>query len=281
MLEMFQDFWLFGQSYLKVHFNMLLIVRGLHPVCDFSLTWNMVTEHNTLWAHTFSTFAGVTFVANRNLSCLCSGIIKVGRWNPLPIHFLTDAPEATVADMLMEVYHMVTLRIQLQRSGFILKVTHFRFCLTSVCLLDAVRNSVCMCTLQITSQLFIHTLYQTLGQAADWRHCRWLQFKNLSYLTKLESGDAGTLEFQLNNPVGIYLWSASIRERPHVPGAPSSPRMSDAGSWWTDKKQINSRWEGSCCYCLGTYQPGLFTCLCAYPWQRESFGTVSKLFIWG
>lgn len=49
------------------------------------------------------------------------GIIKVGRWNPLPIHFLTDAPEATVADMLMEVYHMVTLRIQLQRSGRILR----------------------------------------------------------------------------------------------------------------------------------------------------------------
>lgn len=48
--------------------------------------------------------------------CLCPGIIKVGRWNPLPIHILTDAPEATVADMLMEVYHMVTLHIQLQRS---------------------------------------------------------------------------------------------------------------------------------------------------------------------
>uniref|UniRef100_A0A673XX28 One cut domain family member n=1 Tax=Salmo trutta TaxID=8032 RepID=A0A673XX28_SALTR len=42
------------------------------------------------------------------------GIIKVGRWNPLPIHFLSDAPEATVADMLLDVYHMVTLRIQLQ-----------------------------------------------------------------------------------------------------------------------------------------------------------------------
>ncbi|TRY97240.1 hypothetical protein DNTS_013726 [Danionella cerebrum] len=27
------------------------------------------------------------------------GIIKVGRWNPLPIHYLTDAPEATVADI--------------------------------------------------------------------------------------------------------------------------------------------------------------------------------------
>uniref|UniRef100_A0A671TYH9 DNA-binding protein SATB n=1 Tax=Sparus aurata TaxID=8175 RepID=A0A671TYH9_SPAAU len=44
------------------------------------------------------------------------GIIKVGRWNPMPIHYLTDAPEATVADMLLDVYHMVTLRILLHRS---------------------------------------------------------------------------------------------------------------------------------------------------------------------
>lgn len=53
-----------------------------------------------------------------------SGIIKVGRWNPLPIHFLTDAPEATVADMLLEVYHMVTLRIQLQRSDSFTPLFH-------------------------------------------------------------------------------------------------------------------------------------------------------------
>lgn len=54
------------------------------------------------------------------LSCvgLCSpGIIKVGRWKPMPIHYLTDAPEATVADMLLDVYHMVTLRILLHRSA--------------------------------------------------------------------------------------------------------------------------------------------------------------------
>lgn len=44
-----------------------------------------------------------------------SGIIKVGRWKPMPIHYLTDAPEATVADMLLDVYHMVTLRILLHR----------------------------------------------------------------------------------------------------------------------------------------------------------------------
>ena len=51
------------------------------------------------------------------LSLLSPGIIKVGRWKPMPIHFLSDAPEATVADMLLDVYHMVTLRILLQRSG--------------------------------------------------------------------------------------------------------------------------------------------------------------------
>ncbi|XP_057685287.1 DNA-binding protein SATB2-like isoform X1 [Corythoichthys intestinalis] len=41
------------------------------------------------------------------------GIIKVGQWKPMPIQNLTDAPEATVADMLLDVYHMVTLRILL------------------------------------------------------------------------------------------------------------------------------------------------------------------------
>ncbi|XP_046701149.1 DNA-binding protein SATB2 isoform X3 [Silurus meridionalis] len=51
---------------------------------------------------------------SHNSAAQAQGIIKVGRWNPLPIHCLTDAPEATVADMLLDVYHMVTLRIQLQ-----------------------------------------------------------------------------------------------------------------------------------------------------------------------
>ncbi|MEE6489990.1 hypothetical protein FKM82_015757 [Ascaphus truei] len=44
------------------------------------------------------------------------GIIKIGRWNPLPLSYVTDAPDATVADMLLDVYHVVTLKIQLQSS---------------------------------------------------------------------------------------------------------------------------------------------------------------------
>ncbi|XP_032085026.1 DNA-binding protein SATB2 isoform X1 [Thamnophis elegans] len=42
------------------------------------------------------------------------GIIKLGKWNPLPLTYMTDAPDATVADMLQDVYHVVTLKIQLQ-----------------------------------------------------------------------------------------------------------------------------------------------------------------------
>ncbi|XP_006009745.1 DNA-binding protein SATB1 isoform X1 [Latimeria chalumnae] len=41
------------------------------------------------------------------------GLIKVGKWNPVPLSYVTDAPDATVADMLQDVYHVVTLKIQL------------------------------------------------------------------------------------------------------------------------------------------------------------------------
>ncbi|XP_007898262.1 DNA-binding protein SATB2 isoform X2 [Callorhinchus milii] len=42
------------------------------------------------------------------------GLIKVGKWSPLPLNYLTEAPDATVADMLQDVFHVVTLKIQLQ-----------------------------------------------------------------------------------------------------------------------------------------------------------------------
>jgi hypothetical protein len=42
------------------------------------------------------------------------GIIKLGRWNPLPLSYVADAPDVTVADMLQDVYHVVMLKIQLQ-----------------------------------------------------------------------------------------------------------------------------------------------------------------------
>ncbi|XP_072335136.1 DNA-binding protein SATB2 isoform X4 [Scyliorhinus torazame] len=42
------------------------------------------------------------------------GMIKVGKWSPLPLNYLTEEPDATVADMLQDVHHVVTLKIQLQ-----------------------------------------------------------------------------------------------------------------------------------------------------------------------
>ncbi|TDH04161.1 hypothetical protein EPR50_G00150450 [Perca flavescens] len=41
------------------------------------------------------------------------GLIQVGRWNPVPLSCVTDAPDATVADMLQDLHHIITLKIQL------------------------------------------------------------------------------------------------------------------------------------------------------------------------
>lgn len=50
-----------------------------------------------------------------SLLCVYSGLIQVGRWNPVPLSYVTDAPDATVADMLQDVHHCITLKIQLHR----------------------------------------------------------------------------------------------------------------------------------------------------------------------
>lgn len=39
----------------------------------------------------------------------------MGKWNPVPLSCVTDAPDATVADMLQDVHHVITLKIQLHR----------------------------------------------------------------------------------------------------------------------------------------------------------------------
>lgn len=54
-------------------------------------------------------------VFNDIFSLFGIGLIQVGKWNPVPLSYVTDAPDATVADMLQDVYHVVTLKIQLHR----------------------------------------------------------------------------------------------------------------------------------------------------------------------
>lgn len=55
--------------------------------------------------------------ASNSVYFCVSGMIQVGKWNPVPLSYVTDAPDATVADMLQDVYHVITLKIQLHRCA--------------------------------------------------------------------------------------------------------------------------------------------------------------------
>ncbi|XP_078460732.1 DNA-binding protein SATB2-like isoform X2 [Lampetra planeri] len=39
------------------------------------------------------------------------GLLKLGNWNPVPLKSITDSPEATIGEMLQDVFHTATLRI--------------------------------------------------------------------------------------------------------------------------------------------------------------------------
>jgi len=43
------------------------------------------------------------------------GQVQVGHWNPVALSTVTDTSEATVGDMLQDLYHVITLRIKLHR----------------------------------------------------------------------------------------------------------------------------------------------------------------------
>ncbi|XP_056597037.1 DNA-binding protein SATB1a [Triplophysa dalaica] len=46
-------------------------------------------------------------------AALATGQIQVGHWNPVPLSTVTDTLDATVGDMLEDLYHVITLRIKL------------------------------------------------------------------------------------------------------------------------------------------------------------------------
>ncbi|KAF4100577.1 DNA-binding protein SATB1a [Onychostoma macrolepis] len=46
-------------------------------------------------------------------AALATGQVQVGHWNPVSLSTVTDTSEATVGDMLQDLYHVITLRIKL------------------------------------------------------------------------------------------------------------------------------------------------------------------------
>lgn len=62
----------------------------------------------------------------------------MGKWNPVPLSCVTDAPDATVADMLQDVHHVITLKIQLHR--WVMPVSHHLLLLSDAFCIQPVLN---------------------------------------------------------------------------------------------------------------------------------------------
>ncbi|XP_034083301.1 DNA-binding protein SATB2 isoform X1 [Gymnodraco acuticeps] len=160
------------------------------------------------------------------------GIIKVGHWNPMPIHFLTDAPEATVADMLMEVYHMVTLRIQLQRSDFSkmedLPSEQWNHTTVRNALKDLLREmnqstlaKECPLSQSMISSIVNNSYYANVSTAKCQEFARWYKrYKNMKvdYLEKMWSGrDAAEIKIERDNMADFCVLGQRLPP-PHLSG---------------------------------------------------------------
>ncbi|XP_069389253.1 DNA-binding protein SATB2 isoform X4 [Paralichthys olivaceus] len=157
------------------------------------------------------------------------GIIKVGRWNPLPIHFLTDAPEATVADMLMEVYHMVTLRIQLQSFSKLedLPCEQWNHATVRNALKELLKEmnqstlaKECPLSQSMISSIVNSSYYANVSTAKCQEFGRWYKkYKKIKvdYLEKMWSGrDAADIKIERDNMADFCVLGQ--RPPPHLAG---------------------------------------------------------------
>uniref|UniRef100_A0A669BN92 DNA-binding protein SATB n=1 Tax=Oreochromis niloticus TaxID=8128 RepID=A0A669BN92_ORENI len=157
------------------------------------------------------------------------GIIKVGKWNPLPIHFLTDAPEATVADMLMEVYHMVTLRIQLQSFSKLedLPCEQWNHATVRNALKELLKEmnqstlaKECPLSQSMISSIVNSSYYANVSTAKCQEFGRWYKkYKKIKgdYLEKMWSGrDAADIKIERDNMADFCVLGQ--RPPPHLAG---------------------------------------------------------------
>ena len=96
-MNLFIDLPFRGKGIIQTEITMLLVVGAMKKEKTYQI--------NYLKGKMFSDILSLSGI----------GLIQVGKWNPVPLSYVTDAPDATVADMLQDVYHVVTLKIQLHR----------------------------------------------------------------------------------------------------------------------------------------------------------------------
>ncbi|KAM8857561.1 DNA-binding protein SATB2 [Synchiropus picturatus] len=167
------------------------------------------------------------------------GIIKVGRWNPLPIHFLTDAPEATVADMLMEVYHMVTLRIQLQSFSKLedLPCEQWNHATVRNALKELLKEmnqstlaKECPLSQSMISSIVNSSYYANVSTAKCQEFGRWYKkYKKIKgdYLEKMWSGrDSAEIKIERDNMADFCMLGQ--RPPPHLSGLPQMGHLGSA-----------------------------------------------------
>ncbi|KAK1902617.1 DNA-binding protein SATB2 [Dissostichus eleginoides] len=168
-----------------------------------------------------------------------SEFVLVGRWNPMPIHFLTDAPEATVADMLMEVYHMVTLRIQLQSFSKMEDLPSEQWNHTTVrnALKDLLREmnqstlaKECPLSQSMISSIVNNSYYANVSTAKCQEFARWYKrYKNMKvdYLEKMWSGrDAAEIKIERDNMADFCV----LGQRPPPPHLSGLAQLVHLGS---------------------------------------------------
>ncbi|XP_056287492.1 DNA-binding protein SATB2 isoform X2 [Pseudoliparis swirei] len=159
------------------------------------------------------------------------GIIKVGRWNPLPVHFLTDSPEATVADMLMEVYHMVTLRIQLHSFSKLedLPCEQWNHATVRNALKELLKEmnqstlaKECPLSQSMISSIVNSSYYANVSTVKCQEFGRWYKkYKKIKvdYLEKMWSGrDAADIKIERDNMADFCMLGQRPPPPPHLAG---------------------------------------------------------------
>ncbi|XP_069068175.1 DNA-binding protein SATB1 isoform X4 [Pleurodeles waltl] len=139
------------------------------------------------------------------------GLIQVGKWNPVPLSFVTDAPDATVADMLQDVFHVVTLKIQLHSCPKLEDLPPEQWSHTTVrnalkdLLKDMNQSSLakeCPLSQSMISSIVNSTYYANVSAAKCQEFGRWYKHFKKTKDTMVEMENISEMFQQGNNHVG-------------------------------------------------------------------------------
>lgn len=156
------------------------------------------------------------------------GLIQVGKWNPVPLSCVTDAPDATVADMLQDVFHVVTLKIQLHSCPKLEDLPPEQWSHITVrnalkdLLKDMNQSSLakeCPLSQSMISSIVNSTYYANVSAAKCQEFGRWYKHFKKTRDMMVDMDDLSELSQQNTNHVNFVQQPVSC----NTPEKPSSP----------------------------------------------------------